>query len=35
MTNRVAVRLHCGRGDEFLCEADCHVYSAVEYCTCR
>ncbi|MCA9181230.1 MAG: low specificity L-threonine aldolase, partial [Planctomycetales bacterium] len=25
MTNQVAIRLHCGRGDEFLCEADCHV----------
>ena len=27
MTNQVAIRLHCGRGDEFLCEADCHVYN--------
>ncbi len=27
MTNQVAIRLHCGRGEEFLCEADCHVYN--------
>jgi threonine aldolase len=27
MTNQIAIRLHCGRGDEFLCEADCHVYN--------
>ena len=27
MTNQIALRLHCGRGDEFLCEADCHVYN--------
>lgn len=27
MTNQVAIRLHCGRGDEFLCETDCHVYN--------
>ncbi|MEO8271478.1 MAG: GntG family PLP-dependent aldolase [Aureliella sp.] len=27
MTNQVAIRLHCGRGDEFLCESDCHVYN--------
>ncbi|TWU57350.1 threonine aldolase family protein [Rubripirellula reticaptiva] len=26
MTNQVAIRLHCDRGSEFLCEADCHVY---------
>ncbi len=26
MTNQVAIRLHCDRGGEFLCEADCHVY---------
>ena len=27
MTNQVAIRLHCQRGEEFLCEADCHVYN--------
>lgn len=27
MTNQIAIRLHCQRGDEFLCEADCHVYN--------
>ena len=27
MTNQIALRLHCQRGDEFLCEADCHVYN--------
>ena len=27
MTNQVAVRLHCDRGDEFLCEAGCHIYN--------
>ncbi len=27
MTNQIAIRLHCNRGDEFLCEADCHVYN--------
>ncbi len=26
MTNQVAIRVHCDRGTEFLCEADCHVY---------
>lgn len=26
MTNQVAVRVHCDRGSEFLCEADCHIY---------
>lgn len=26
MTNQVAVRVHCERGSEFLCEADCHIY---------
>jgi threonine aldolase len=25
MTNQTAVRLHCGRGDELLCEANCHI----------
>lgn len=27
MTNQIAIRLHCRPGDEFLCEADCHVYN--------
>ena len=27
MTNQVAVRLHCSPGDEFVCEADCHIYN--------
>ncbi len=27
MTNQVAVRLHCRPGDEFLCEAGCHIYN--------
>ena len=27
MTNQVAVRLHCGRGDEFVCESGCHIYN--------
>src|SRR6185503_5034899 len=27
MTNQVALRLHCKAGDEFLCEAGCHVYN--------
>ncbi len=27
MTNQIAIRLHCNRSDEFLCEADCHVYN--------
>lgn len=26
MTNQVGIRVHCNRGSEFLCEADCHVY---------
>ncbi|TWT53195.1 L-allo-threonine aldolase [Rubripirellula amarantea] len=26
MTNQVAVRVHCERGSEFICEADCHIY---------
>jgi threonine aldolase len=26
MTNQVALRVHCKPGDEFLCEAGCHVY---------
>ena len=27
MTNQVAVRLHCDRGDEFICESGCHIYN--------
>jgi threonine aldolase len=27
MTNQIAIRIHCGPGDEFICEADCHVYN--------
>ena len=27
MTNQIAIRVHCTPGDEFLCEADCHVYN--------
>ncbi len=27
MTNQIAVRVHCKPGDEFLCEAGCHVYN--------
>ncbi len=27
MTNQIAVRVHCQPGDEFLCEADCHIYN--------
>ena len=26
MTNQIAIRVHCAPGDEFLCEAECHVY---------
>ncbi len=26
MTNQVAIRLHCDRGSEFICEADAHIY---------
>lgn len=26
MANQIGVRVHCDRGDEFLCEADCHIY---------
>lgn len=26
MGNQLAVRVHCRPGDEFLCEADCHIY---------
>ena len=27
MTNQTAVRLHCRPGDEFICEAGCHIYN--------
>ncbi|MFN7731127.1 MAG: low-specificity L-threonine aldolase [Pirellula sp.] len=27
MTNQIALRIHCSPGDEFLCEADCHIYN--------
>ncbi|MEX2091462.1 MAG: low-specificity L-threonine aldolase [Pirellulales bacterium] len=27
MSNQLAVRVHCGPGDEFLCEANCHIYN--------
>ena len=27
MGNQIGIRLHCQPGDEFLCEADCHVYN--------
>ena len=27
MTNQIAVRIHCKPGDEFLCEARCHIYN--------
>ncbi len=27
MTNQVAIRVHCNPGDEFLCEANCHIYN--------
>lgn len=26
MSNQIAIRVHCDRGSEFLCELDCHVY---------
>jgi threonine aldolase len=26
MANQVAIRIHCDRGSEFICEADAHVY---------
>lgn len=26
MANQIGVRVHCDRGSEFLCEADCHLY---------
>jgi threonine aldolase len=27
MSNQIGLRLHCSPGDEFLCEANCHIYS--------
>ena len=27
MSNQLGVRVHCGRGDEFICEAGCHIYN--------
>jgi threonine aldolase len=27
MSNQLAVRVHCSAGDEFLCEANCHIYN--------
>jgi threonine aldolase len=27
MSNQIGLRLHCAPGDEFLCEADCHIYN--------
>src|SRR5687768_1429797 len=27
MSNQVGVRIHCKPGDEFLCEAGCHIYN--------
>lgn len=27
MSNQLAVRAHCGPGDEFLCEANCHIHN--------
>ncbi|MEX2171467.1 MAG: GntG family PLP-dependent aldolase [Pirellulales bacterium] len=27
MGNQIGVRLHCAPGDEFLCEADCHIFN--------
>ena len=27
MTNQIALRVHCKPGDEFICEAGCHVYN--------
>jgi threonine aldolase len=26
MANQIAIRLHCGRGEEFFCEASCHIH---------
>lgn len=27
MSNLIGVLVHCGRGDEFLCDAGCHIYN--------
>lgn len=27
MANQIALRVHCRPGDEFVCEADCHIYN--------
>ncbi len=27
MTNQIAIRVHCDRGEEFLCEESCHIYN--------
>jgi threonine aldolase len=27
MTNQIAIRIHCKPGDEFICDAGCHVYN--------
>ncbi len=27
MSNQIAVRLHCQRGDELICEAQCHIFN--------
>jgi threonine aldolase len=27
MSNQIGVRLHCAPGDEFICEAGCHIYN--------
>lgn len=27
MSNQIGVRLHCGPGDEFLCDVHCHIFS--------
>ena len=27
MSNQIGLRIHCKAGDEFLCEANCHVYN--------
>ncbi len=27
MSNQIGVRVHCGPGDEFICDAGCHIYN--------
>jgi len=27
MTNQIAIRIHCDRGSEFICENNCHIYN--------